>query len=38
MSSTNLTDGKSRVCFFMISGRNYLKNGGVKSIWKNKRK
>ena len=27
MSSTNLTDGKSRVCFFMISGRNYLKDG-----------
>ena len=27
MSSTNLTDGKSRVCFFMISGRNYLKEG-----------
>ena len=27
MSSTNLTDGKSKVCFFMISGRNYLKEG-----------
>ena len=27
MSSTNLTDGRSRVCFFMISGRNYLKEG-----------
>jgi len=27
MSSTNLTDGRSKVCFFMISGRNYLKDG-----------
>ena len=27
MSSTNLTDGKSKVCFFMISGRNHLKEG-----------
>ena len=27
MSSTNLTDGRSKVCFFMISGRNYLKEG-----------
>ena len=26
MSSTNLTGG-SRICFFMISGRNYLKDG-----------
>ena len=27
MSSTNLTDGRSKVCFFMISSRNYLKEG-----------